>query len=146
MIQVEEVARVARTPTEVYDFLSAVERYPEWLPALTSAEQTSSGPVAAGTTFRLRLVGPAGPIEADGVVVEADPGRSLTVRGEAPQGRVEGGLRLKSVEGATEVRVRIEVELLGMYRFAEGLVAGELRRSLPGVLANVRARLETDGA
>jgi len=146
MIQVEEAIDVARPSTDVYAFLSAVERYPEWLPALTGAEQTSPGPVAAGTTFRLQLVGPGGPIEADGVVIEADPGRSLTVRGHAPQGRVEGGLQLEPADGMTNLHVRIEVELLGMYRFAEGLVAGELRRALPGVLARVKARIEADGA
>jgi carbon monoxide dehydrogenase subunit G len=146
MIEVEEAIEVARPPAAVYAFLSAVERYPDWLPALTAAEQTSPGPVAAGTTFRLRLAGPTGPIVADGLVVEADPDRSLTVRGDAPQGRVEGGLRLKPVDGGTGLDVRIAVELTGMYRFAEGLVAGELRRSMPGVLARVKASLEAEGA
>lgn len=146
MIEVEDSIEVARPPVEVYDFLSAVERYPEWLPALTGAEQTSPGRVASGTTFRLRLAGPSGPIAADGVVVKAEPGRSLVVRGDAPQGRVEGSLGLEATDGATHVQVRIQVELLGMYRFAEGLVAGELRRALPGVLARVRDRLEAEAA
>lgn len=145
MIEVEEAIEIARPPAAVYAFLSAVERYPDWLPALTAAEQTSPGPVVAGTTFRLRLAGPTGPLQADGVVVEADPDRSLTVRGDAPQGRVEGSLRLEPAAGATGLNVRIAVELTGMYRFAEGLVAGELRRSMPSVLARVKARLEAEG-
>lgn len=144
MIRLEESIEIVRSPDAVYEFLAAVERYPAWLPGLTDAQQTSPGPVEPGTTFRLRLAGPAGPLEADGIVLTAEPARRLAVRGESPQGRVEGGLELEAVDGGTRVDVRVQIELSGMYRFAEGLVAGELRRALPGVLARVRDRMEAE--
>lgn len=143
MIRIEESIDVAREPATIYELLSAVERYPEWLPGVTAAEQTSPGPVAEGTTFQLRLVGPTGPIVAEGVVVAAEAPRRLALRGQAPQGRVEGELDLESGDAGTKLTVRMQVELGGMYRFAEGLVAGELRRSMPGNLARIRERLES---
>jgi carbon monoxide dehydrogenase subunit G len=145
VIAVEDRVEVARDPADVYAFLSVVERYPEWLPGVSGAEQTSPGEVAVGTTFRIRLTGPSGPIDADGAVIAAEPGRALTVRGQAPQGRVEGALRLEPIEGGTtELWIRMQIELVGMYQFAEGLVGGELRRAMPGVLARVKGRIEAD--
>lgn len=144
MIRLEESVDVARPPDAVYDFLAAVERYPDWLPGVTAAEQTSPGAIEPGATFRLRLAGPSGPLEADGIVVSADPGSRLAVRGEAPQGRVEGILDLEASDAGALVRVAMQVELSGMYRFAEGLVAGELRRAMPGALARIRDRLEAE--
>jgi carbon monoxide dehydrogenase subunit G len=146
MIQVEESIEVARDPATVYAFLSAVERYPEWLPGVAGAEQTSPGPVVSGTTFRLQLAGPNGPIEADGVVAAAEPDHALLVRGSASQGRVEGGFDLVPGSEATIVKVRMQIELGGLYRFAEGLVAAELRRSMPAVLARAKERLEAEPA
>lgn len=144
MIRLEESIEVARPPDAVYDFLAAVERYPTWLPGVTGAEQTSPGPVEPGATFRLTLAGPTGPLAADGIVVAAEPGRRLAVRGEAPQGRVEGGLDIEPVASGTLLRVGVQIELTGMYRFAEGLVAGQLRSSMPDALARARDRLEAE--
>jgi carbon monoxide dehydrogenase subunit G len=144
VIQLEESIEVARPADAVYAVLATVERYPDWLPGVTAAEQTSPGPVGEGTTFRLRLAGPGGPLEANGVVVAADPGRSLALRGEASQGRVEGELELEPVDGGTRITVGMEVALSGMYAFAEGLVAGGLRNAMPNALRRIRDRLEAE--
>ncbi len=144
MIQLDESIEVARPPDAVYDALAAVERYPDWLPGVSAAEQLSSGPVEPGTTFRLQLAGPTGPIQANGMVVSAERARRLAVRGEAPQGRVEGAFDLEAAGSGTRLRVAVQIELSGMYRFAEGVVAGELRRSMPDALARARTRLEDE--
>ncbi len=146
MIRVEEQVEVGRDPATAYAFLSAVERYPDWLPGVISAAQTSPGPVGPGTTFQLRLTGPSGPIEAQGVVVTAEPGHRLAIQGTAPQGRVEGALDLVPVEAGTIVRIGMQVDLAGIYRFAEGLVSGELRRGMPGVLERVKREVEEERA
>jgi hypothetical protein len=38
----------------------------------------------------------------------------------------------------------MEIELSGVYRFAEGVVAGELKRTMPDVLARAKDRLEAE--
>lgn len=144
MIRLEQSVDVRRDAQDIFDFLSAIERYPDWLPGVIEAKQTSDGPVGPATTFSLRIAGPAGPIDAAGEVTEVDPPHRLAIRGDAQPGTVGGGFELAASEAATATRIRIwmEIELRGAYRFAEGLVARELEASLPGVLDRLRVRLE----
>lgn len=142
MIRAEETADVRSDVETTFAYLSSIEHYPDWLPGVTAAQQTSDGPLGVGTTFTLLLAGPTGPIEATGAVTELDaPGR-LGVRGSASAGNVAGGLSLEPIEAGCRLRVWMELELRGMYRFAEGMVRRELETSLPGVLIQLRARLE----
>ncbi len=142
MIRAEEAIDVRRDIEGTFAELSAIERYPQWLPGVTAAEQTSDGPLAVGTTFRLQLAGPTGPIDATGEVTELDAPKRLVVRASASAGQVAGGFDLEPIEVGCRARVWMELELRGMYRFAEGLVRRELETSLPGVLDQLRTKLE----
>ena len=142
MIRAEESVDVRAAAEETFAYLSAIDRYPEWLPGLIEAEQTAGGSLAVGTTFRVRVAGPAGPVDATGEVTELDAPRKLAVRADSGPGGVAGGFELEALDDGTRIRVWMEVELRGMYRFAEGLAAGQLRASLPGVLERLRSRLD----
>lgn len=142
MIRVEESVHVASDSATTFEFLSRIERYPEWLPGVIAAAQTSEGPIGAGTTFTLRLSGPAGPIDAAGEITALEPGRSVELRADAPVGRVIGGFELLSEADATRIDVRMAVELNGAYRFVEGLVARELKAATPEALEVLKARIE----
>jgi uncharacterized protein YndB with AHSA1/START domain len=142
VIRLDEAVDVRRDAAATFEFLSAIERYPDWLPGVIAAEQTSDGPLAAGTTFRLRIAGPAGPIDAAGEVTEAAAPRRLAISAEAPPGVVRGGFELEDIDVGTRLRVWMELELRGAYRFAEGLAARQLKASLPVELDRLRTRLE----
>jgi len=142
VIRLEDAVDVRRDAAATFAFLSAIERYPDWLPGVIAAEQTSDGPLAAGTTFRLRIAGPAGPIDAEGEVTELAAPRRLAIGAEAPPGLVRGGFELEEIDVGTRLRVWMELELRGAYRFAESLAAGQLKVSLPVELDRLRRILE----
>jgi hypothetical protein len=143
VIRLEESIDIDRDAGTTFAFLSRIECYPEWLPGVIAARQTSDGPLAIGTTFTLRLAGPTGPIDAAGEITALVPGSHVALQAEAPVASVAGELTLRPSGDATTttITVALAFELRGAYRFAEGLVARELKAGMPGVLQLVKARI-----
>jgi carbon monoxide dehydrogenase subunit G len=142
VIAIDESIDIACDPAFAFRYLSAIERYPDWLPGIASARQTSPGEVARGTTFRMTIAGPARAIEASGEATEVEQDRAIAVRSMSGPARIRGRVTLEAVAAGTRLRVTAEIELSGAYRFAQGMVARQLRAGVPEALGRLKARLE----
>ncbi|MDP1828505.1 MAG: SRPBCC family protein [Archangium sp.] len=81
---VERFIVITAPPGAIYELLAAVEQWPTWDPAITSARADAHRSLEVGDTFSKEESGTA--ITAR--VLEAEPGRLLRWRGLAPGGIV----------------------------------------------------------
>jgi uncharacterized protein YndB with AHSA1/START domain len=74
-IEVKIEMLIARPSEEVWAFVSALERLPEWLEEFRAVVKQSEGPVGEGTVFRYTLA--PGERSSTFQMVEWEPGRRL---------------------------------------------------------------------
>jgi uncharacterized protein YndB with AHSA1/START domain len=144
MIVLEDEVVVDRPRQQVFDNLTDLRRYPEWQPAITSAEWTSSSGLAAGLGFRFVIHGAGRRFEIDGELTEVDPPRHLALRSTRGPARVEATCDFEPADDgrATRIRFHVDVQPTGLLRLAEGVIAERVHRGLPKALEELRAHLE----
>ncbi len=149
MIEIDETVEAAAVPEVVYAVVTRLDRYPDWLPGVLSAEVTdgSADPVAAaGRRFRLRIAGPAGPLDADGEVVAADPPRSVEIRAGSGLFNLQATCAVEASASGSTIRVTGRIEPRGLARFAEGMIRSEIASGMPAALARLRSAIEAEAA
>jgi hypothetical protein len=133
---------VRRNQAAVFREVSSVAALPAWLPGVISARQTSSGAMATGTTVTLVIAGPTGPIDATGQVTAHEPPTRLAIEATMRLARIRASLDLMPTATGTVLAASIEIQPVGLYRAASGMVSKELQRQLPLALERLRAQLE----
>ena len=143
MIKLQGDVVVERPVSDVFDFLSRVENYPSWQPAIREAQQTSPGAVGLGTTLRIVLLGPGNqPMEARAKVSEYDPGRLFGFQTTSGPANVRALYRFEPAGQGTRADIRIDIQLTGGLRFLEGMVAGQVEGEFRTSLLRLKRVLE----
>jgi len=102
---------IARSPDDVFAYISDVSRHPEWQEGLVSVTHETDGPVGAGSRIVHRRKLPFGVVATTSEVTAFDPPHKLVFRGLDGPIRAEGS---QSVEPAGDgSRVRMEMEMSG---------------------------------
>jgi uncharacterized protein YndB with AHSA1/START domain len=135
---------IARSVESVWDELTAIERYPEWLVASgVTAVQRADGPLGAGTPLRIsqRVAGQGGVL--DGVVDDWELLRRFGFRARHPDGiTIQVLAELAPEPPLTWVRWTLEVGLPLRLRLFESMAASEVRRAANADLLGFKRRLE----
>jgi uncharacterized protein YndB with AHSA1/START domain len=147
MFTVERSARIARPPSEVFAYVADPRNDPAWRSAVRDV-RLPPGPLAAGARYELvEEVPPMGRKVYEQEVREYVPGRRFVVATVAgpllhPTQRYtfepEG-------EGATRLRVEMEVRGVGAFRLLEPLLRGPVRQRVEEYLEKLRGVLEKGG-
>jgi uncharacterized protein YndB with AHSA1/START domain len=120
MIEHQLETTLDQSPEEAFDFFVDFRNEPAWNPDCLMVEQTSRGPIAAGTTFsgRMRRVGR---IETEIVELER-PRRCATVeRSHLAEGTFD--YRFTPRDGGTSVSVVMRIQPRGPMRLLEPFIA-----------------------
>jgi carbon monoxide dehydrogenase subunit G len=142
VVRIDLSVAVERPPHDVFDFLSDVERLPEW--QSSAVESRAEGPLAAGTRIheRRRILGREVASELE--VTAYEPPHRLTIKA------LSGPLRF-TVEhtfvqngGGTAVRVVAEADPGTLMKLAEPMLARTAEEELRKDLARLKALLEAD--
>jgi hypothetical protein len=93
MPRVHESIFVGASPSKVWEFISDIERYPEWIYFVREATPMSEGPVGEGTKYKERAK--PGPFESvsEWQITEFEPPRHQTHIGRMPE--MEATLRIR---------------------------------------------------
>jgi uncharacterized protein YndB with AHSA1/START domain len=145
MAKLEAGITINRPIEEVFAFTSNPENEPLWRPELLELEQTSDGPIGAGTTFREVMQFLGRRIESTGEITEYEPNKRNAVKSTSGPFPFEITGTFEPVEGGTEVTFEVEAEIggfCGFFRFAEPLVARMGKRQMETQLANLKDLLE----
>lgn len=136
---IEEDVFIAKTPDEVYDYLSKAENLPVWDSSIVEATQVEDGPVAVGTRWRgvSKILGRRFDWTVEIVELDAP---TLT-RSKSVEGKMSFTVtqRLQAEDGGCRFSYKVDAEsgLGGVFgRFGDPLVQKAQRRT-------VRANLDT---
>jgi uncharacterized protein YndB with AHSA1/START domain len=110
MITCDTEVGIARSPAEVFAFLTNWAMSPRWLGRCVELRQTSPGPPAAGATLHYRYREPSREGTMDGRVAEYDPPARLVLAFTDSMADVEIIFALKESGGSTALRQTVSIE------------------------------------
>jgi uncharacterized protein YndB with AHSA1/START domain len=111
MASIATSVEIARSPEDVFAYITDVPRHPEWQEGLVSAAVETEGPIRAGTRVVHRRKLGFGTVATTSEITTFDPPRLLAFRGIDGPIRAEGTQRVElAAEGS---RVSFEMEMRG---------------------------------
>ena len=148
---IEYSTEIARSPQEVFDYVTDAARLPEWQP---SVEEASAEPPAIRQVgmrgYEVRRL-PGGRQKLRWQVTECEPGGRWAVEGIDGPVRAHASISLVSADDdgdgdATHVDYRIWFEGRGIGRLFKVMAGRGARTEVPESLALLKQRLEAVGA
>ncbi len=121
MLRIELTVEIARPPAEVFDYLSDVERLPDWQSSAVAAHADGALCKGARVSERRRLLGRE--LDTELEVTGYEPPRRLTLRSHGGPVRVTVDHVLAAGGGGTVLHVAAEAEPGGFMKLAEPLLA-----------------------
>jgi uncharacterized protein YndB with AHSA1/START domain len=111
MAPISASVEIARSPEDVFAYITDVSRHPEWQEGLVSATLESEGPVRVGSRVVHRRKLGLGTVAATSEITAFNPPEVVGFRGLDGPIRAEGSQRVERVgEGS---RVSFEMEMRG---------------------------------
>lgn len=146
MRKVEVRVRIQRPVQDVYAYTSAVDTMPEWRGDVSEAEQLTDGPLGVGTRIRAGGKALGRSVEIVIEVTDLEPGAKFGYRPVSGPLRTHNVYTFESEAGGTLVTLTDDLELSGIFRLFEPLLAGMVRRQYQANLGRLKARLEAQPA
>ena len=101
---------IARSPEDVFAYITDVPRHPEWQDGLVSVTVETQGPTRVGTrVVHRRKLGPR-TVATTSEVTAYDPPRVVSFRGIDGPIRAEGSQRVEPVGDGSRVSFEVELE------------------------------------
>jgi uncharacterized protein YndB with AHSA1/START domain len=148
-VAIEVETRIARPPTAVFDALTDVERYPEWLIAsgIVRVERLDAGPLAVGSRLRISQTVAGRSTVLDGNVTVLVRGSAFGLRGKDKDGvTIEIDAVLAPDGAATRLRWSLRFKLPLRFRMFESMVSPQARHAADLDLEALKRRLESAAA
>jgi uncharacterized protein YndB with AHSA1/START domain len=142
----DETIEIARTPADVFAFLTDPAHRPEWDRSVVSETLLTPPPVKVGSSIRTRMEVMGRDLEFDWRVREFDPPHVMSAVSDS--GSLPTTLRFvfSATETGCRVQARIEGRPTGMLALVEPIVSGVARSTLADGLARAKRLLEAEGA
>jgi uncharacterized protein YndB with AHSA1/START domain len=77
VIELTETAEIDQPPADVFERLTNLDGYSDWLPGIKSITRDTDVPLAVDTPLTVEFSGPTGPIRAAGTITELVPSERL---------------------------------------------------------------------
>ena len=142
MVKFQAGVRVKRPVDEVFAYLSDVGRQAEWSNAVQESRREGFGQVSKGTRYRtkIKLLGRT----VDGLceVSEYEPNRRIefsSLNGPMPY---KWDVELEAVDGVTVLTSHGEAEPRGVFKVAEAVMRGAMKRQAENDFRTLKAILE----
>jgi len=146
MIKVDYHVEIRRTPVEIFDYVTDVERIPDWqhVAGVRKVTKHDAGPLRVGSRFTMERQARGGVATIDATVTAIEPGRGFDFHTVDNDGFVgDFATTLTGQDGGTDLHwaVRMQPPNL-LYRLLQPVIAREIRRSATADFAELRAKLE----
>jgi carbon monoxide dehydrogenase subunit G len=132
----------ARSPEEMFAYLSDFSTTVEWDPGVVEAERLGDAPVREGTEFRLVAVFLGRKTPLTYRIVEYDPPSAVTFRGESSTVVSLDRIIFEPSDGGTRIVYDADLALKGAFKLADPLLRVAFRRVGARALAGLRRTLE----
>jgi uncharacterized membrane protein len=142
MAKMEASVVIDRPIEEVLAYVTDASSWPKWEEGLLEAEQTSMGPVGAGTTFRGTNQFMGQKMEWTSEITEYEPNKKVGHKIISGPMSVQQTLTFELVDGGTKFSLVAEGETGGLFKVAEPIVNRMMKKQLEGNLARLKQILE----
>jgi carbon monoxide dehydrogenase subunit G len=130
-------------PEKVFAYVADLPRHSEWASHKLEVMQTSSGPVAAGSTFE-SVSHLFGTQREKLTVIDNSPRKRCAFESTGSLGLVLNAFELAAVDGGTMLTKSVEIERPSfMARLMAPMVGRTARKSLTADLAGIKKHLES---
>jgi uncharacterized protein YndB with AHSA1/START domain len=134
--------RIARSPGEVFDFITASDNAPRVVPSVTSMVKLTEGPVGVGTRYRETRLMNGKEAHAELDVVEYEPGKKYAMRNLTEGIETVYRYTFHPEAGGTRVDLVCELKAGGIKKLMLPLVAAILKREDGNHLQKLKMALE----
>jgi uncharacterized membrane protein len=146
MIKVDYHVPIRREPMAVYDYVTDVERIPEWqhVAGVKKVTKESPGPLAVGSRFTMERQAQRGMATIRAEVTTLEPGRRFDFHTVDNDGFVGDFATTLTAQGdGTDLHWAVRMQPAGLlYRLLQPLIASSIRKSATADFAELRSKLE----
>lgn len=142
MINLDLGVLIDRPMKIVFAFISNPNNMSKWNSAVVSLEQTSPGAVGVGTKFKSvgEMMGRR--IEGEMQITAYEPDSKCGFQINAGPMKVDLTMTFKTVGTGTKVSLNAQGNPGGIFKLAEGVMAGQVKSMMEGNLARLKEVLE----
>ena len=144
MINLDFGVLVDRPMKDVFAFVSNPNNMSQWNSAVVSLQQATPGTVGVGTKFKTvgEMMGRR--IEGEMQITTYEPDTKCGFRLQAGPMLVNLTLNFKTVGTGTKVSLNAQGNPGGIFKLAEGVMAGQVKYMMEGNLARLKTVLEKE--
>jgi carbon monoxide dehydrogenase subunit G len=142
MINLDLGVLIDRPVKDVFAFVANPNNMSKWNSAVVSLEQVTPGAVGVGTKFKTvgEMMGRR--IEGDMQVTAYEPDTQCGFQVQAGPMQVNLTMTFKTVGTGTKVSLNAQGNPGGLFKLAEGVMAGQVKSMMEGNLARLKSALE----
>lgn len=141
MIDFTNTVVVDRPVSEVYDYLSDLERVPEWNWAIAHTRRITPGPVGVGTRYRQTRTVPR-PATEMLAVTGLEPNRSIEIEGTLADLPARLRYDIEPLGEATAITNRVQLETSGALQLVSSVLFRRISGAVASNLNDLKTRLE----
>jgi hypothetical protein len=144
-VRSESRVTIASSVPEVWAYVCDVGRWPEWAPTVRECWVGGGAPLQPGSRVEQRAKGIFGSTRyrAQNVTAVEAP-RSVAFAGPMGTSAARWGMELERMDGQTEAKMWVEVDLKSLMRAIPGrLLKGRIRRVMDIEMAAIKAAVES---
>jgi hypothetical protein len=142
MARIEESVEIGCSPQRLFAYTTDAETWSKWQSIIPSAEQTSSGAVNVGSTFkgRSRMMGLS--MGWTAVATECDPVRSFGKTITSPAMIVEQHNTYDPLSAGVKFTIRYDMRVRGLFKVFSPMLVSAMRKGLRRSLGNLKHNVE----
>lgn len=142
MINLDLGTLIDRPVNDVFAFVTKPDNMPKWNSAVISLEQITPGNIQVGTKFKNVGEVMGRRIEGEMQVVAFEPNSRYGFQMNAGPVRVDVLLTFKTVGTGTKLNLNAQGNPGGLFKLAEGALAGRVKSMMEENLARLKSVLE----
>ena len=144
MAAIVESIEIARSPDDVFAYLSDLARHGEWQTEIVSVKVETDGPTRLGSRATDTRKVPGGKRAVTYEITEFDPPRRSAFKGIHGPVRPVGKVNVEPVgEGSSRVTLELDFEGHGIGKLLLPIIRRDARKHVPQDQARLKERLES---
>ena len=142
MINLDFSTLIDRPVKDVFSFVANPNNMSKWNSAVVSIQQITPGPVGVGTKFKSIGEALGRRIEGEVQVTTYEPHSKSGFQMNAGPMQVNVTLTFKTVGTGTELNLNAQGNPGGVFKLAQGIMAGQIKSMMEANLARLKSVLE----
>jgi uncharacterized protein YndB with AHSA1/START domain len=143
MARMEKSVDINRPVEEVFAYATDIKNWPKWHETIVEAEQTSTGDLGVGTTFRGKGSMEGRTAEFTGEMTEYDPYKRSRKIMDFGNFTNEDELTFNRIDSGTRFTLAYDVKVRGFAKLLSSRINSAIRKELEQAVSSLTTILET---